>query len=166
MKPAKTQNRPNEGIDMMLVGELQVTYRTKADKRHKGDALKYSKQVAEYVRKLYDLDRIEMAESFYLVLLNRANKPIGWVKISEGGINGTVVSMQTIVGVCCCAMAQAAIITHNHPSGEVNPSEADRAITRRIKEALKLVDVQLLDHIIVSATDEGKYYSFCDEGAI
>lgn len=121
-----------------------------------------SKSAAEYIRQFY-LDDIEIYESFFILLLNRANKTIGYAKISQGGITGTVVDKKIIAKYVIDSLASGVIIAHNHPSGQLVPSDADKRITKDIKEVCYLIDTQLLDHVIL--TSEG-YLSFSDEGIL
>ena len=102
-------------------------------------------------------------EEFWLLLLNRANRVVRKVKISEGGISGTVVDPKKIFQICLEQHATSIILGHNHPSGAVTPSEADNKITKKIKDCGLLLDVAVLDHIIVG---DDRFYSFADEGTI
>ena len=102
-------------------------------------------------------------EEFWLLLLNRANRVIKKVKISEGGISGTVVDPKKIFQICLEQHATSILLGHNHPSGAVTPSEADNKITKKIKDCGILLDVAVLDHIIVG---DDRYYSFADEGSL
>jgi len=102
-------------------------------------------------------------EEFWILLLNRANKIIKKVKISEGGISGTVVDPKKIFQICLEQHAASILLGHNHPSGTVTPSEADNKITKKIKDCGLLLDVAVLDHIIVG---DDRFYSFADEGAM
>ena len=102
-------------------------------------------------------------EEFWLLLLNRANRVVRKVKISEGGISGTVVDPKKIFQICLEQHATSIILGHNHPSGAVTPSEADNKITKKIKDCGLLLDVAVLDHIIVG---DDRYYSFADEGSL
>jgi DNA repair protein RadC len=102
-------------------------------------------------------------EEFWLLLLNRANRVIKKVKISEGGISGTVVDPKKIFQICLEQHATSILLGHNHPSGAVTPSEADNKITKKIKDCGLLLDVSVLDHIIVG---DDRFYSFADEGAL
>lgn len=105
-------------------------------------------------------DDINIYESCFIILTNRANKIIGWYKVSSGGLDATIVDKRLICKVAIDALASGVILIHNHPSGEVNPSSADIKMTREVRDCLKMFDVTLVDHIILS---EGKYYSFTDE---
>ena len=102
-------------------------------------------------------------EEFWLLLLNRANRVVRKVKISEGGISGTVVDPKKIFQICLEQHATSIILGHNHPSGTITPSEADNKITKKIKDCGLLLDVAVLDHIIVG---DDRFYSFADEGTL
>ena len=98
-----------------------------------------------------------------MIYLNRSNKVIHKSKISQGGITGTVTDIRLILKTALDNLATSMILCHNHPSGNLQPSEADISITRRLKESSLLMDITLLDHIIIA----GKaYFSFADEGLI
>lgn len=103
---------------------------------------------------------MDLLERCYAVYVNRANEPIGFTLISQGGTCGTVIDPKLVIRMAFELMAHGIILYHNHPSGSLKPSEEDRKITTKIKEACKLCDLALLDHLIV--TEEG-YYSFADE---
>ncbi|RMG82544.1 MAG: JAB domain-containing protein [Bacteroidetes bacterium] len=98
-------------------------------------------------------------EEFYVIYLNRKNEVIAVKNISKGGIAATVVDVRLILKNAIELLATQIILAHNHPSGKTDPSANDYQITRKIKEAAKLLDIQLLDHIIVG---ENTYYSFAD----
>lgn len=102
-------------------------------------------------------------EEFWILFLNRANKVIERMKLSQGGISGTVTDVRIIMKKALEYLASGIIVCHNHPSGNLTPSDADMKITRKIKEAGDLMDIQLLDHLIIS---EKEYYSFADNGLL
>lgn len=102
-------------------------------------------------------------EAFYVLLLNRANRVIGVNKISEGGTSSTVVDVKIIAQAAILSHSSSVVVCHNHPSGDLRPSDADIALTGQVKEALNLFDIAVLDHIILT---EESYYSFADEGLI
>jgi DNA repair protein RadC len=106
--------------------------------------------------KLTDLQH----EEFWILLLNRANQLIDPVRISQGGISGTVTDVRLILNAAVEKLASGMILAHNHPSGNLSPSEADIRITRKIKDAAQLLDISLLDHLILS--DQG-YLSLADD---
>ena len=100
-------------------------------------------------------------ENFCVLLLNRANKVVKTVKISDGGITGTVVDQRKVFKIALDNNATSIILGHNHPSGQLTPSDADIQLTKKMKEAGVVLDLPVLDHIIVG---DGNYYSFADEG--
>lgn len=109
---------------------------------------------------LSDLDH----EEFWIILLNRANKVISKERISAGGVSGTVVDSKLIFRkVLETAPASAIILCHNHPSGQIRPSQADIDITQKIKRAGETLDISVLDHLIIG---DGGFYSFSDEGKL
>jgi DNA repair protein RadC len=121
-----------------------------------------SKQAADYIKQFY-FDDIEIYESFFILLLNNANKTIGYAKISQGGVAGTSVDIRIIAKYAVEALATAVILAHNHPSGNLSPSQSDKAMTNKIKEGLKILDIQVFDHVIL--TVDG-HYSFADSGLL
>ena len=112
---------------------------------------------------MYDSDTLEYFESSIVIYLNRANNSIGWQKISQGGLSGTVIDIRIVLGTALKCGASSIIISHNHPSGNLFPSDADDKLTKQIFEASKIMEIQLLDHLII--TSEG-YYSYADQGKI
>jgi DNA repair protein RadC len=98
------------------------------------------------------------------MLLNRSNAVLGMMKVSKGGISGTVTDVRVILQAAIKANASGIIVCHNHPSGNIQPSETDSRLTQKIKEAGQVMDIQLLDHLII--TTEGRYYSFADNGLL
>ena len=119
-----------------------------------------SENAYSVIKKFY-FDDINIYESFFILLLNRANNTTGFAKISQGGTAGTVVDIKIIAKYAVESLSSAVIICHNHPSGNIKPSEVDINITKKIKDALLLLDIRLTDHIILS---ENNYYSFADNG--
>jgi DNA repair protein RadC len=102
-------------------------------------------------------------EEFWIIMLNKANRVIRNCNISEGGISGTVVDPKKIFKIALDHHASSIILGHNHPSGNIQPSEADQKITKKIKDAGNMLDVAILDHLIIG---DDRYYSFADEGLI
>lgn len=106
-------------------------------------------------------DDIEILESCFILLLNNASKAIGYAKISQGGITGTVIDVRIVAKYAVDSLATSVILAHNHPSGNLKPSQADISITEKVKNALALLDIKLIEHLIL--TVDG-FYSFADEG--
>lgn len=100
-------------------------------------------------------------EEFWVLLLNRNNLVIDKMLVSQGGLSGTIIDVRIILKMALDKLASSIILCHNHPSGNLVPSEADKEITRKIKEAGKHMDIPVLDHLIIG---NGSYFSFTDEG--
>ena len=147
------------------------TYKTHAPElylgRKKSDALKIkvksSKDCYSFFKQVWDAYTMEFCESAMAVYLNRANNTIGWMKISQGGIAGTVVDVKIVLAGALKCGASAIILAHNHPSGNLRPSDADIKLTNKVKNACDIMDLTLLDHLILA---EQGYFSFADEGLI
>jgi DNA repair protein RadC len=145
------------------ISEVRLVYRTKV-KASDRLQVKCSKDAFDVFMDSWDQDTIEHIEEFKLMLLTRSNKVLGIASLSKGGINGTVTDVRIILQFAFKANASGIIICHNHPSGNVQPSESDIAITRKVKESGNVMDILLFDHLII--VPEGKYYSMGDEGVI
>ncbi|HYG19140.1 MAG TPA: DNA repair protein RadC [Ohtaekwangia sp.] len=102
-------------------------------------------------------------EEFWMIVLNRANRMIKKVQISQGGVSGTVADPKIIFKIALDALASGIILAHNHPSGNLTASQADLDLTKKLSAGGKLLDIQVLDHIIIGGQ---KYFSFADEGLI
>jgi len=102
-------------------------------------------------------------EAFYILLLNRANRVIREIQISEGGFSGTVADPKKIFKIALEYSASSIILCHNHPSGNIQPSDADIKLTHKLKSAGEMLDLPVIDHIILG---EEKYFSFADEGQL
>lgn len=107
--------------------------------------------------------RDNIYEEFWMMMLNRANKIIAWKCISEGGISGTVADPRRIFKTAIDHSASAIILAHNHPSGNLRPSDADIKLTRKLRDGGQLLDLPIIDHLIIG--DEN-YYSFADNGEL
>jgi DNA repair protein RadC len=118
-----------------------------------------SKDAETFARNFYQ-DDIGIYESMFLMLLNRANKITGWVKISQGGVTGTVCDPIIIAKYAIDSLAKGVILVHNHPSGNLIPSTADKNINQKVKAGLSLFDITLVDSLIMT---EESYYSFQDD---
>ena len=149
-------------IDLFEVAEIKLSYSAKV-KNSLRPKVSSSRQVYEVFAQAWDTDRIEFVEDFKVMLLSRANKVLGIVTISSGGTAGTVVDVKLVYAAAIKANASSVILTHNHPSGNLQPSEQDKRLTQRVKEAGRILDIPVLDHVIMTA--EG-YYSFADEGEL
>jgi DNA repair protein RadC len=143
------------------VAEISVSY--KPSKAHK-PLIKSSEDVYFHLLKFFPEDTIALHETFVVGYLNRANKLIGVYEVSKGGMTSTVVDIRLILSVALKSAATGIILAHNHPSGNLQPSDADKKMTGRINEACKLMDIKLLDHLIFSPG--GTILSFASEGLL
>lgn len=121
-----------------------------------------SKESSAFIRQFYG-DDIEIFESFFILMMNTGLKTIGYAKISQGGVSSTIVDLKILAKYAIDSLASSVIIAHNHPSGSLIPSDDDRRLTNKIKEALKLFDINVVDHIILTKEE---YFSFAEEGLI
>jgi DNA repair protein RadC len=119
-----------------------------------------SRDIADYLRKKLAHENREM---FVVIFLNKSNRILAHETVSTGGITSTIVDAKVILKLAIELHATSIVLSHNHPSGSLKASNADKALTEKIKQAAKLIDVEVLDHIIVS--DQG-YYSFADDGQL
>ncbi len=124
------------------------------------EKIKCSEDAAKYLRQFFS-DDITIYESFFLLLLNRAGYTIGYVKISQGGVAGTVVDVKIVAKYAIESLASSVILCHNHPSSNLKPSEQDIKITASVKHTLSLFDCTVSDHVILT---EDSYFSFADNG--
>ena len=116
---------------------------------------------------VFDLMALQLSElpheEFWIIFLDRANHIIDRSRISQGGISGTVIDVRLIMKQAIEKLATSIILVHNHPSGNLSPSKADKEITQKATDAARLLDINVLDHIIVAGN---KFTSFADEGLI
>jgi len=121
-----------------------------------------SLNVSQYFREVWD-DNLNHVESTYLLLLNGANLIIGYYKLSVGGTSSTIVDLKLIFQTLLLTNANSFILAHNHPSGSLIPSVQDKRLTGKILKASKIMDIQFLDHMIITSDS---YFSFADEGIL
>jgi DNA repair protein RadC len=122
-----------------------------------------SRDAYEIFKRVFNADTFDWCEEVVMLCVNNSNKVVGFYKVSSGGMTGTVIDVRMIFTTALQCLATGVIIAHNHPSGTLIPSEADKAITKKIKEAGIFLDIKILDHLII--TDEN-YFSFVDEGIL
>jgi DNA repair protein RadC len=142
----------------MKISEISVSYLGSKEKKLK---VTNSKDSFEILLDSWDKNIIELQEEFKMLLLNRGNQVLGVYSMSKGGVSGTIVDAKLVFSVALKCNASSIIIAHNHPSGSLTPSEADKRLTQKLKKASQYLDIVLLDHIIVTKED---FYSFSDNG--
>jgi len=155
----RTKGRQVVDDPLLLVSEIEISYHP-AIKPSERITVSTSQEAEKVFRRIWDKP-LNIRESFYALFLNRANKLLGYYLVSIGGMTGTVVDVRTIFQAVLKANANQVIFAHNHPSGNRYPSDADIQLTNKLKEAGKILDIAVLDHLII--LPDG-YYSMADEG--
>lgn len=146
----------------LVASEIELIYKSKV-KASERPRIESSYSAFEVALKAWDENKIELLEQFKVLMLSNNNRVLGVLEISSGGITGTVVDLRLIFAALLKAKATAFILVHNHPSGKLQPSDADRQITQKIKQASQILDIALLDHLIITPES---YYSFADQGVL
>jgi DNA repair protein RadC len=145
-----------------IISEISLVYERKKCSYEK---ITCSIDASEAARSFYlgNNAQLDLKEYFYVILLNRANQILGYHMLSEGGICGTVADIRLAFATALKSASSGIILVHNHPSGQLKPSEQDIKLTKRFKQAGELLEVPVLDHIILT---KDSYYSFSDNGAL
>ncbi|WP_291150393.1 RadC family protein [Flavobacterium sp. UBA7680] len=147
-----------EAKAITIIAALELGRRRRAEDIVQLDKIISSKNAFEIMQPIIG----ELShEEFWVLFLNNSNKVISKSQLSKGGIAGTIVDIRLVFKLALENGATGLILCHNHPSGNLNPSDADKHITKKIKTAGEILDVKILDHLIITET---KYYSFVDEG--
>lgn len=144
------------------VAEVRLTYKRKASYLGEGE-LRSSIDVYRFLLSIYPKETVEYRESFKVLYLNNCGKAIGYTTISEGGIDTTCVDIRMILQGALLCNATQIILSHNHPSGNPQPSTQDMSLTKKVRDAAAIMQIKVVDHIILT-TDS--FYSFSDEGNI
>ena len=156
----KTFKGIGEAKAITIVAALELGKRRKESDTSNKSRINGSKDAADYFQPLLgDLNH----EEFWIMLLDRGNNIKESFRISQGGISGTVIDVRIILKAALEKGASSIILCHNHPSGNLQPSEADVTLTNKMKNAGTMLDLTVLDHIIVTSES---YYSFADEGKL
>jgi len=144
------------------VAEIKLTYRSKV-KPSERPQVTSSTDSYHVLKQSWDTGKIEFVEQFKVMLLNRANRVLGIYELSTGGVAGTVADPKLIFAAALKACASSIVLCHNHPSGNLKPSQADLQLTKKMKSGGELLDIAVLDHIIITSES---YYSLADEGLL
>lgn len=147
-----------EAKAIAIIAALELGRRRRAEETSELVKITSSKLVFEIMQPIIG----ELVhEEFWVLFLNNSNKVLSKTQLSKGGITGTIVDVRLVFKIALEMGATSLILCHNHPSGNLQPSEADKQLTKKIKLAGESLDVKILDHLIIT---ESKYYSFVDEG--
>ena len=142
------------------VAEIEVSYSHRIPAK---DRIRIESSMDVYNACTQFWPSFDHVEYFYVLYLNRSNHLLGVHQLSKGGFTGTVIDVRVVFQVALKACACSIILAHNHPSGNLTPSDADQQITRKIKDAGKILEIQVLDHLIVTSES---FYSFADNGML
>ncbi len=147
-------------METQQISEIRVSYNPimLAD-----SSINTSRQSFELMINDWEQNTLQMQEEVKVILLNRSNKALGIYSLAKGGITSCVVDVRIILSVALKTLATGIILVHNHPSGNLKPSQDDLKVTKKLKESCSLLDITLLDHLIITKDD---YYSFADEGIL
>jgi DNA repair protein RadC len=149
-----------EAKAISIVSALELGRRRKESEPAKRQRISCSEDAYKIMKPhLLDLPH----EEFWLILLNRANTIIKTTPVSSGGVSGTVADPKMIFKIALDNLASGIIMVHNHPSGNIKPSEADLSLTKKLKEGGILLEIPIIDHLIFT---NNEYYSFADEGKL
>ncbi len=146
---------------LFQVSEIELTYKNKVNPCDRPQ-ITNSRQSYDILLHNWS-DQLDWIEEFNILLLNRANRVLGFYNVSKGGQSSTVVDAKVVFAAALKSRCVGIILAHNHPSGALHPSLADIQLTKKLVAGAKLLDLKILDHIIVTPYD---YYSFADEGKI
>lgn len=152
----------SKAFDINTVPEVKISYSSKVPSNLR-PIITSSALAATILRETWQPGQLGYKEYFKILLLNRAHKVLGVCTISEGGVSGTVADPKIIFATALKAVCSAIILCHNHPSGNLKPSQADINLTKKLVAGGKLLDIAVLDHIILT---EDSYFAFLDEGLI
>jgi DNA repair protein RadC len=147
---------------LTTVAEVELIYKSRV-KPSERPLANSSGRCYQLLLQTWDENNIDFVEQFKVLLLNRCNRVLGILELSTGGVTGTVADVRLVMTAALKANAVAVILSHNHPSGNLKPSRPDTELTAKIEEAGKYLDIQVLDHVIVTSES---YYSFADEGLL
>ena len=149
-------------MDELIVSEIKISYKPTVAPSNQAK-IKCSQDAYLQIKPFFDPKLMNIKEEAVALFLSRSNRIKGGFKVSSGGITGTVVDISLILGIALKCLAKGIVLAHTHPSGELKPSKADLEITQRFKEAARIMDITLIEHLILST--EG-YLSFADEGLL
>lgn len=147
---------------LLKVSEVQLTYKPNFKPANRPQ-IKSSQDCYDILIGHWNFGLISFLEEFKIILLNRNNRVLGLVDVSMGGVSGTIVDPKVVFAIALKANSSGLILCHNHPSGNLKPSDADIKLTAKLKEGAKLLEIEIHDHLIIS---ENGYYSMADDGII
>jgi DNA repair protein RadC len=149
------------------LAELKITYKRRRDTRHgdgaRRDVLRMPVHAQEYLRSVWDEGTLDLREEFVMLCLDASLAVLGWVRLHAGGLDCSTIDPRLVFGVALQTASAAILVAHNHPSGNLEPSEQDVAVTRRLAEGAKLLGLRFVDHVIVGRSG---CFSFAESGML
>lgn len=146
---------------LQTLNEIKVTYTSKV-KTSERIKITDSTSASSLLRSIWS-NEMEYREEFNILLLNRSNQVLGWFNVSKGGCAGTVVDPKVIFSTALKCNAHGIILSHNHPSGNLKPSNSDILLTKKLQHGANLLEIVILDHIILTTES---HFSFANEGCL
>jgi len=143
-----------------IISEIELTYKPVIAKQER-IKITNSQDAYKAILSNWNKNTIELHEEFKVLLLNRANEVLGTHTVSKGGITATIVDIRILFAVALKSASTSIVLVHNHPSGNLKPSEADKRLYEKVKKASEYLDIQILDNMIITKND---YYSFVNDG--
>ncbi|MEX2437982.1 MAG: JAB domain-containing protein [Candidatus Babeliales bacterium] len=150
------------GASPFQLAEVKLKYKS-AKKPSQCPIIKSPEEAAHYLRSIWDMESIELAEDFMVLLLNASKHCLGWARVSRGGLTATIVDPAAIFRLALLCNSHSLVVAHNHPSSNPIASQSDIRLTKRLVEAGKLLGITLEDHIILTRYD---YTSLREKGLI
>jgi DNA repair protein RadC len=148
--------------NLFTVAEVQLVYKSKV-KASERPKITNSQDAFKVLKTHWNYETIEFIETFKVVLLNRANRVLGIIDISTGGTTSAIADPKIVFAAAIKSAASSLVLAHNHPSGNLSPSQADINLTRKLKTAGEYLDIAVVDHLILTSES---YFSFADDGII
>jgi DNA repair protein RadC len=145
---------------LFQVNEVEIVYRNRTPYPDRIQ-IRSSSTAYEILRQSWDINRLELVEQFKILLLDQQNNCLALSTVATGGMSSVGVDPKVIFATALKTRATSLILTHNHPSGSLQPSEPDKILTRKLKQGGQLLDIAVLDHLIITPRN---YFSFADEG--
>lgn len=161
MKTQKSTKTSNQMIQEFRLHEFKTVLVSECENPYK-EKITSSAKAYELLKPYYQ-ENMLIKEVSYAIFLNRASMPIGIYKISEGGINGTIIDIRLVTKTAIELLSSGLILSHNHPSGQLEASNHDTSITKTLSKCLELFDIRLFDHLILTSNS---YLSLADEGLL
>jgi len=145
-----------------IISEIELTYKPLISIQER-IKISNSQDAFKVILNNWNENTIELHEEFKVLLLNRSNEVLGVHTVSKGGITATVVDIRILFAVVLKSVSTSIILVHNHPSGNLKPSEADKRLYEKVKKASEYLDIQVLDNMIITIDD---FYSFADRALL